>query len=489
MKILFVSAEVYPFSKVGGLGDVIGTLPQKLAELGPEIRILTPAYQSVSKQGFGIDATPYKFNIQISETSYACRLIVWRPRRNIPLEIWFIENEQFYSNRNVYADDEGIPYEDNPERFLLLSKAVFEFIRELNWAPDIIHCHDNHTALVPLYLREQYRHESLLAEVKTLLTLHNIAYQGIVSMDRRVLFGLPERLFYPIAPLEWFGQINPLKAGILYADGVSTVSPTHAREISTDSALSAGLQGVLRSRSDVVYGILNGVDYEEWNPATDVHLKATYSPADLSGKQINKQHLLTHFGFSEEHLTRPLVGIVSRLVEQKGIDILIEAIDRLLDMELNIIVLGSGERRYRTVLEDVQKQFPDRFALRTGYSESLSHLIIAGSDLFLMPSRYEPCGITQMACLKYGTVPVVHRTGGLADTVKSWNGKTGTGFLFTEYTSSALVKAVRRALKVYQSRDEWRELMLQGMARDFSWRKSARTYLDLYQQLKEGGES
>jgi starch synthase len=483
MKILFVSAEVYPYSKVGGLGDVAGALPGALAKTGVEIVVVTPAYGTINRQSHNLESSPYGFSVQLENETVDCGLSRWISPGHSNHRIYFVENEQYFGSRGIYENKSGKPYKDNDKRFLLLSKASLEICNVLHWTPDLIHCHDNHTALMPVYLKTRSPDYSHFQNTKTLLTLHNIAYQGIVSMKRQRIYKLPDELFNPTAPMEWYGQINPLKAGIVFADAVSTVSPTHAKEITTDEVLSAGLKSVIYEHQQHVFGILNGVDYSEWNPATDIFISKQYSPGSLGDKRINKVALLDETGLDNELLDKPLIGMVSRLVEQKGIPVLLEALDRIMIQDVGLIILGSGDESYHQELRKYAKLYEKRLKIDFSYNNPLSHKIMAGCDIFLMPSRYEPCGITQMVSLKYGAVPVVHKTGGLADTVMQWNGQQGNGFLFSDYSADDLVKSISRAVSIYYIKEEWQQIMLNGMKADFSWRQSAGQYLALYKQL------
>jgi len=483
MRIAFVSAEVYPFSKVGGLGDVAGALPSELAAQGVEVMVLTPGYGLIDREKYFVEPSPCRFTVDVGNEVIDCGLSRWESPENPNLQVYFIENEPYFGSRGIYGDRNEISYEDNDKRFLLFSKAALEVCKVLNRIPDVIHCNDNHSALIPVYLRNKKSEYTLFQSTKTLLTLHNIAYQGIVEMNRRSIYDLPDELFYPTAPMEWYGRINPLKAGILFADAVSTVSPTHAKEITEDEGFSAGFKRVIAETGKQVQGILNGVDYSEWSPQTDRYIVKQYSEKTVSEKRFNKIKLLNDVGIDQAIVDRPLIGMVSRLVEQKGIPVLIEALERLLRMDLAAVILGSGEPDYEQSLLKLARQFPNCLKIDFGYNNPLSHKIMAGCDMFLMPSRYEPCGITQMAALKYGTVPIVHETGGLADTVIQWNGRSGNGFLFENYSVDDLVKSVRNAVTAYYNKDEWRRIMLNGMAMDFSWVQSAQQYIDLYTKL------
>ena len=483
MKVLFITAEMFPFSKVGGLGDVAGALSEALAKMGIDVRVITPAYGIIDREKFALKKTDLCFKEVVGNKEQICTILSWESPENKNLQVYFLENEQYYAGRNVYCDDGGLTYADNHERFLLLSKAALALPTHLRWKPDILHCHDNHAALVPVYLKNVPDYESYYANSRTLLTLHNIAYQGMISMENKPLLDLPDDLFLPMGALEWWGRINPLKAGIIYADGVNTVSPTHALELMKDETVNAGMGGVLRGRKSPVEGILNGADYDEWDPGKDSLIYQTYSLENLKGKLVNKKTLIKDLNLKAELVTKPLICMISRLVEQKGIDILLPSMEQLLALDAGMIILGCGDDVYHTAFEDFAKRFPRKFCFLSGFKQKMAHQILAGSDLFLMPSRYEPCGIAQMNALKYGTVPVVHKTGGLADTVFQWTTKKGNGFLFEDYSAEALIKTVKKAIQVYQDKERWQRLMLNGMRAEYSWSKSAASYSKLYSRL------
>lgn len=484
MHVVMLGAEVYPFSKVGGLGDVLGALPPTLAQLGHKVQLFTPGYGCIDYRKHNISGTHIRFEVGLGDQTYPCRIAKYCHPETENYTIYFIRNETLFAERGIYSDPQGEPYADNPERFFLFQKACIRLLHTLQDQPDIIHCHDNHTGLVPALLKTLPQNVDRFADVKTIFTIHNIAYQGICSLKKKVLLGLPDYLFKPMAVLEWWGQINPLKGGIRLSDIVTTVSPAHAREITTDEQLSAGLKGVINSRPDKVKGILNGVDYTEWDPARDSHLYAAYSAADMAGKKVNKQQLLKETSLAYKLHRKPLIGMVSRLVEQKGLDLLIESLPEILKADIAMIILGSGEQKYHRALQKIASEHADHFYLEFAYNNPLAHKIYAASDLFLMPSRYEPCGISQMFALKYGAVPLAHRTGGLADTIKPWDGKQGNGFLFNSYKSAALLKELHTALGVYRQKKSWQQLQQNGMSADFSWQRSAQQYLRLYRNLQ-----
>jgi starch synthase len=397
------------------------------------------------------------------------------------VQYYFIDYPPFYDRDALYGTPLG-DYHDNPERFALFCRAVLEASKILG-TPDIFHCHDWQTALIPVLLRTLYDEDPSLSDIPTVFTIHNIGYQGIFSPDTLPLLMLPWDLF-TITKLEFFGKVNFLKGALTYSDFITTVSRKYAQEIQT-AEYGFGLDGVLKSRNTSLAGILNGVDYDEWHPATDPLIAANYTADSLDGKQECRRDLLRSFVLDPE-CTEPVIGIVSRFAAQKGFDLIALAADRLAHEEVKVCVLGSGDKTYEDLFRRLVRQYPGRFAAKFGYDNEMAHKIEAGADMFLMPSRYEPCGLNQIYSLKYGTVPVVRATGGLDDTIEPFDVRTGkgTGFKFHEYTPEALLTSVQAALALYAKPKEWRKLMLNGMARDFSWRVAAREYLKIYEKLR-----
>ncbi|MCF7740764.1 MAG: glycogen synthase [Candidatus Marinimicrobia bacterium] len=481
MQVIFIASEMDPYCKVGGLGDVVGTLPAELSRKGISVKVILPAYGSIETEKYDIDYEVDNFFVEIAGKKYETKVSELSPK-NANHEVIFIGNREFFDRQNVYTDSLGNAYDDNFLRFLFFQQAALKYIERSDLEPDLLHCHDNQAALIPVYLLYKYQNSKSFQNTKTILTLHNIGYQGITDFHHKKYMDLPEELFYPESLLEWYGQINPLKAGILTADRITTVSDTHAEEITTNERLSAGLMNVINSRNDEVVGILNGVDYEIWNPETDRHIKSNYSLANFDkGKKENKISLLKEANFSIENTNIPLIGIVSRLVEQKGISLIIENMEELLSYNLRIVILGSGTEQFHIQLKKLVQKFPARLFIDFAYNVPFSHRIIAGSDILLMPSRYEPCGITQMTAMLYGTVPVAHKTGGLADTITDMK----NGFLFDDYSGEDLINAMGRALDVYKNRSQWEDLVINAMNSDFTWQRSVENYLDLYRQVSE----
>lgn len=473
MKIVFIVSEAIPYVKTGGLADVAGALPRALAEAGNDVRLFLPLYRDVRER--------FPDLARRAPAGPGAAAIFSDRRSGIPS--YFLENEAWFGRPHIYCLPEGDDPE-NGERFAWFSQAALGALRAEGFVPDVIHLHDWQTATAAAYLRFVFDRDPFFRRSKTVFTIHNLAYQGLNDPGILSRIGLPETLFR-MEDLEFFGRVNFLKAGILYADAVTTVSPRYAREIQTPE-FGCGLDGLLRSRSGVLRGILNGIDEASWNPGTDRAIAAPFDPVDLSGKADCKRDLLRAFGLAEKGADLPVVGMVSRLVGQKGLDLLLEALEDLIALGLRIVILGAGEAHIERQLSAARTGFPGKVGLRIAYDDRLARKIFAGSDLFLVPSRYEPCGLTQMYCQRYGAVPVVRAVGGLDDTVDEFRPDSGegTGFKFDEATPEALVAAVRRALSAWRNPESRMSLRLNGMSRDFSWRRPAEDYLSLYEQLR-----
>ncbi len=483
LRILFVSAEVSPFARTGGLGDVVGALPSALAAQGYEVRVVMPLYQGVRDRAFVmtplIEAlrTPLAFG---ERTARVWQSVLDTNNETQPVPVYLIEQDDYFARPGLYGDASG-DYADNPVRFIFFCRAALALTERLAWFPHVIHCHDWHTGLVPAYLRFLPGVDRRLTTAAAVFTIHNLAYQGIFPAAVLGQTGLPPRLFQP-AGMEFYGNINFMKAGILYADVLTTVSPTYAEEICTPE-FGYGLDGVLRARRAALTGILNGVDYKIWDPATDPALAARYHVDDLTGKTACKTALLRRFGLLDDPEI-PLCSMITRLAEQKGVDLVANALERLFALDVNCIILGSGDRSYEERFSSLARRYPDRLGLRLGFNETLSHQIQAGSDCLLMPSRFEPCGLTQLYAMRYGAIPIVRATGGLRDTVAPFDPVTrqGTGFVFAEPTSEALLGAVRTAVAVFADKAAWRQLQRNAMAQDFSWERAAQQYIEVYQR-------
>ncbi len=469
MKILMVAPEAAPFAKTGGLADVVGSLPAALHRLGHEVAVLLPRYPSVD----------LKAARRVHDW-----LPVWLQPRRFDASVYLVERETpFYFldcpplfDRPGLYGEQGLDYPDNHIRFAVLAQAALEFSRRV-WRPDILHGHDWQAGLMPVYLRTLYANDPTFLGMHTLFTAHNVGYHGLFPAAAMADIALAGTDTFRPDGLEFFGKVCYLKAGINYSDAINTVSPTYAREIQTPE-YGFGLDGVLRARSQALTGILNGADYTEWDPRTDPYIAAHYSPAGLAGKGVCKRDLLREFELPAEAMEAPLIGVVSRFTSQKGAGVIAEAADAMVAEGFYMAALGTGEPQYERLFQAMAARHPGRIAVRIGYDNALAHKIEAGADLFLMPSRYEPCGLNQIYSLKYGTVPVVRATGGLDDTIES-----GTGFKFWEYSGSALVGALRAAREAFADADGWRAMMLAGMAKDFSWNASAAEYARLYRAL------
>jgi len=403
------------------------------------------------------------------------------------VQFYFVEYPPFFDREALYGTPSG-DYPDNAERFALFSRAVLEASKVLG-VPQVFHCHDWQTALIPVLLRTQYAEDPAFRDAGTVFTIHNMGYQGLFPPDTLPLLTLPWDLL-TIAKMEFFGNVNFLKGALVYADFITTVSRKYSQEIQT-TEFGFGLEGVLRDRAATVTGILNGVDYDEWSPQADKFTVAKYSPEDLSGKLKCKQDLLASFGVVNPDPNLPVIGVVSRFAAQKGFDLISQIMDRLAREELIVIALGTGDKPYEEMFLRLQRQFPQRIAVKVAYDNALAHKIEAGSDMFLMPSRYEPCGLNQIYSLKYGTVPVVRATGGLDDTIESWDARTGkgTGFKFVEYSGESLLLTIKQALNAFRDQPSWQRLMRNGMSKDFSWNASAKEYGRVYEKVRQARAS
>lgn len=488
LKILFVTSEVTPFVKTGGLGDVSGALPQTLAELGHEVRLVVPKYGAVDERRFKIHEIvrlkdiPIHLGDEIELFSVRSSFLSGLKTK---VQIYFFDNQKFFGSRKgLYQDIKSKKdYSDNDDRYILFCHGIMEMIKKLGWTPDIIHCNDWQSGLIPAYQKTLYADLELIKNTKTVFTIHNLEFQGLFGKETFAKTGLPESVLNDIS-VNTNGKISFLKAGLVYSDILTTVSEKYAEEIRTIEELAGTMKPVLQKRKSELFGIVNGIDYSIWDPETDDLIEEKYSVKNLANKVENKKTLLERFKFKNE-IDAPVIGTISRLTEQKGIDLIQEAIDDILKMNVKYVMLGQGDKKYQDFFEKIQKKYPDKFAISFEFDDALAHLIEAGSDLYLMPSRFEPCGLTQLYSLKYGTVPIVRHTGGLADTVEkisSSNGK-GTGFVFKKYESKDMLKEIQRAVKMYQNKDIWTKIMKNGMSKDYSWHASARKYIELYKKM------
>jgi starch synthase len=478
-RILMASSEMTPYAQTGGLGDVLASLPPALEHLGATVHVVLPAYRTIDWHAAGAQPSG---SIDVP-TGGGRRAVSLRTAQHGGVAVTFVEADDYFGRDHLYGGPYG-DYPDNAERFAFFSRAVLALAARLEPAPDILHCHDWQTALVPLLARAFP--DPRLAATRTVLTIHNLGYQGIFPSSVFPLLDLDWSYFTP-RTLEFYGQVNFLKGGLIFADALTTVSRRYAEEILTPED-GHGLDGVLRERRGVLHGIVNGVDYTRWDPAHDPYTAAPFDIDDLSGKAACKADLQRRFGLRLAPHT-PLFGMVSRLADQKGLDILSAAIPELLRHDVQLAILGNGDVRYEQLLAAEGRRAPERLAIRIAFDPAAAHQVEAGADAFLMPSRYEPCGLNQLYSMRYGTVPVVRATGGLADTVGEFDATTGrgTGFTFVPYTPEALLGAVQRAVDAYHRPPDWRRLMRNGMACDFSWRPAAQNYLDLYHWLGARG--
>jgi starch synthase len=479
MHIAFVASECVPFSKTGGLADVVGALPAALASLGHQVSVYLPRYRQTKLT----DAQTVVRSITVPfDDRYRFSSVVTGGSQG-GVRHYFVEYPPFFDRDALYGTSAG-DYADNAERFALFCRSVLEASKIVG-VPDIFHCHDWQSALVPVLLSTQYVEDPAFRDVATAFTIHNMGYQGLFAPDTLPLLMLPWDLF-TIAKMEFFGQVNFLKGALVYSDFVTTVSKRYSQEIQT-AEFGFGLDGVLRDRSATVAGILNGVDYSQWSPQTDKHIAAKYSAGDLSGKAQCKQDLLAAFGVKNPDSSLPVIGIVSRFAAQKGFDLIAQVMDRLAREDMIVVALGAGDKAYEEMFLRLNKQYPQKIAVKVAYDNALAHKIEAGSDMFLMPSKYEPCGLNQIYSLKYGTVPIVRATGGLDDTIEPWNSRTGkgTGFKFSDYSSEALLLTIKLALQNFRDQTSWQTLMRNGMTKDFSWSASAREYVRVYERVRQ----
>ncbi len=479
MNIVFAASECVPFSKTGGLADVVGALPAALAELGHSISVYLPKYRQTKLADAKV-LLP-SLTIPFDDHYRFCSVLDGGKRSGV--KFYFIDYPPFFDREALYGTPAG-DYPDNAERFALYCRAVLEASKVLG-VPDIFHCHDWQSALVPILLRTNYADDPVFRGTSTVFTIHNIGYQGVFPEDTLPLLMLPWDLF-AIDKMEFWGKVNFLKGALIFADHITTVSRKYSQEIQS-SEYGFGLEGVLRGRSGTVSGILNGVDYSEWSPEKDKMIVRQYTPEMLDGKRECKYDLLRQFGLDSAKVTvdRPLVGIVSRFAAQKGFDLIADIADDLARLPVVFTVLGSGDKEYQDLFLKLSREFPEKFAVKVAYDNVLAHKIEAGADMFLMPSHYEPSGLNQMYSLKYGTVPIVRATGGLDDSIEPWDATTGkgTGFKFSSYTGAALLSAIQEALRAFQDKAVWKQLMLNGMKKDFSWTASAKEYVKIYERL------
>jgi len=475
MKILIAAPEVVPFAKTGGLADVAGALPKALNALGHDVRVILPKYKMVDSKKFDLSKVYDGIKVTVGDKIELADIYEASiPGTKVP--VYFIANEKYFGRDGLYQN-KGVDYPDNCERFTFYSRAVLEFLKMMEWKPDIINANDWQSALIIMYLKTLYKNDPFFSRVSTVYSIHNMGYQGTFPAEQIKITGLGWEYFNS-ASLEFYGKIALTKAGFVYADVINTVSPQYSKEIQT-SEFGYGLEGLMQSRAQDLYGIVNGIDYELWNPESDPYIFKKYGPRTISQKAENKAALQKQNSLPQTDV--PLIGIISRLADQKGFDILSEDIENIMHLNLQIVLLGTGEPKYHELFLEMKKKYPEHLGLNLGFDAALAQLIYAGSDMFLMPSRYEPCGLGQLISYKYGTVPVVRKTGGLADTVIE--GKTG--FVFEEYSASALHDTIKKAIEAYKDKKKWKGLMVRDMGLDYSWNASAKKYVELYEKASD----
>ena len=480
MNILFAASEAAPFAKTGGLADVAGALPKHLHDdLHQNVAVIMPFYRKVRQSGMPIEPTGVEFSVPVGQiTRKATILRSHFPNSDTP--VYFVQQDSYFDREQLYGE-KGVDYKDNCERFVFFSRAIIEAAKQLMPNVDVIHCNDWQTALVPVYMKTVYANDPVIGRAAVVISIHNLAYQGLFWHWDMRLTGLDWSLFN-WKQLEYFGKLNILKGGMVFSDSISTVSKTYAREIQT-TEYGVGLETVIQTRADDLYGILNGIDYNEWDPAHDKLIPANYTTEKLDGKTTCKRELQKRNSLPVRPEV-PLIGAISRLDKQKGFDLLEDIIDDLMQEDVQFVLLGTGDPKYHELFQKIAMDYPQKAGINLKFDNALAHQIEAGSDMFLMPSRYEPCGLNQMYSLRYGAVPVVRSTGGLADTITDFNEQTrniANGFAFESYTPRALLDTIRRAVRTFYTAD-WHPLMVRGMKQDWSWTRSAREYLEMYEK-------
>lgn len=482
LRILFATPEAVPFAKTGGLADVAGALPKFLHTLGCEVILVMPYYRMVKRSGFPLQYLGEEIEVPLGDETLRAEVYQGYLDKNIP--VYFIGRDEFFDREYLYSTPKG-DYFDNAERFVFFTRAVLHLARHIQFSPDVIHHHEWQTGLIPAYLKSIYGNDPLFGHTATVFTIHNIAYQGLFKKEKLSLTGLPPEMYNPEG-IEFWERINLMKAGIVYSDVINTVSQKYSEEIQ-NTEYGYGLEGILRKRRNDLYGILNGVDYQDWDPSHDPHLIARYDLNDLSGKRECKKDLLKEFGLPPSLEKAPLLGMISRLADQKGFDLLAEIIDELFTFDIGFVLLGTGEQKYHDLFSRIAQKYPQKAGIRIAYDDRLAHKIEAGADLFLMPSKYEPCGLNQIYSLKYGTIPVVRATGGLDDTITHYDPSTGmgNGFKFARYDSKDFLNQIKTAMGLYAQPERWTKLIRNAMASDFSWQRSAEAYLQLYRKALE----
>ena len=476
MKILIASPEAVPYAKTGGLADVAGSLVKEYRAMKKEAYVILPLYRKIREGNIHLKNTNLKIKVPVGDRRVEGEIFSSQP------SAYFIRCDEFFDREELYGTPWG-DFFDNASRFVFFSRGVLEACKALNIRPDVIHCNDWQTSLIPLYLKKLYKGDNFFKNTASLLTIHNLGYQGLFPASEMPLTGLEWDLFSPEG-IEFYGKVNFLKAGLISADVLTTVSSSYAREI-LRKEFGFGLEGVLKNREKDLYGVINGIDYDEWDPSRDIYIPEKFNLDSLQGKTECKENLVKEA--SLDKVDRPLVGMVGRLSAQKGLDLVLQSIEELMSLGVNLIILGKGDEEFHTGFLQAAKRHRERISVTIGFEEPLAHKIYAGSDFFLIPSRYEPCGLGQLISMRYGSIPVGRSTGGLADTIQDFSPliSKGTGFLFSDYTSSAMQDAIKRALCVYTDRDKLKKMILSAMNMDFSWKSSAERYIELYKHAME----
>jgi len=485
LKLAIVSPEIVPFSKVGGLADVIGALPDEIEKKGSEVTIFTPLYRSVDREKFGLQKVEGEaLAVPVGGEEFGLEIFSAK-KPGTGIDVYFLYNGELYDREGIYTvPDSGEAFRDEEERTVFFNRAVLTAMKSLDLNPDVIHCNDFHSGLIPALIELEERGKTILGDAATVFSIHNLAYQGNYGSDFMDKAGFDRSLFHPTSPFEYWGGVNVMKLGIIYSDIISTVSETYAEEITGSEEYGHGLEGVLRDRREYLIGILNGIDNEAWNPRTDDLIESNFSAADPSGKEANKRALLKEFGL-KKNPNDPVIGVVSRFVDQKGFDILSGGMADIMKRRLKLVILGTGQKKYHRLYSSLEKKYPQKLGIRLEYNNRLAHLVEAGSDYFLMPSRYEPCGLNQMYSLRYGTIPIVRWTGGLKDTIRELTpkGGRGNGFGFAEYDADALARTIAKAVDFYSNKSALKKVRARIMKEDHSWKRSAGKYLQMYKKV------
>jgi starch synthase len=484
LKVWFLASEVSPFAKTGGLADVAGSLPACLKNLGVDIRVGLPFYRTVKDGSFEIKKSLEGLEVPLGDTILRGDVLETSTEDGVP--VYLFDREDFFDRSGLYGTPKG-DYPDNLERFSFFCRAALLFAKETGLRFDVIHCHDWQTGLIPAYLKTLFKADPFFSDVASVMTVHNLGYQGLFPADKFSICGLPATEFH-LEGIEFWGKISLLKAGIVYADAITTVSPTYSQEIQRPE-FGLGMEGIFKKRSADVYGILNGADYHTWDPAADRHINAHYSISNIKDKGQCKAALINELGLDQRFADRPLLAMISRLAAQKGCDLLVEIARDIVELDAGLVVLGAGEEKYERFLIGLGKKYPESIAVRIGFDEPRAHRIMAGADMLLIPSRYEPCGLTQIYALKYGTVPIVRATGGLDDTIKEFDPVSGrgNGFKFVEYEAEAFLDQIKEAVRLFEEGTNWMKLVENGMRSDFSWERSAQEYIYVYDKARKSG--